>query len=309
MINNTFVFNPVRTNFIRPAIETLYKYTEMGGNRVVVVDQTLDGIGKIDGVHLVIKPHRNLGFAKSMNEGIIHGRHWGSKYITCCNDDIEFINKRWWDGILETFNQDEKILAVNPMSPREPGWGYGLEHGKYIDLIDYKETYTEEDYDYLLEGDFSAIQGLPDTFPKKKVGVIDAIATWCTVFKREFFDKFGMYDERFYPGGSEDYDLDARCYSCAWPEWRDECNPEYHSRMVGTTRSWVWHHWGSSKDKQGELGKGLPIIDELRWNNTDEIWKPELNEGTKYDPWGHYHDKNGIRKPSKRIKEVTVIDI
>lgn len=297
MINNTFVFNPVRTNFIRPAVATLYKHTDMTDNRVIVVDQTLDGIGKIDGVHLFLRPHRNLGFAKSMNEGIIHGRHWKSKYITCSNDDVEFINKRWWAGIEETFAQDEKIMAVNPMSLREPGWGYGLEHGKYIDLLPYKEEYTEEDYDFLLEGDFSKIENLPDSFPRKKVGVIDAIVTWCTVFKSEFFDMFGMFDEKFYPGGAEDYDMDARCYRKGY-------------RMVGTTRSWAWHHWGSSKDKQGELGKGLPIIDSLRWADLNSLWPASLNNGQNMDPWGRWTDKEtGMKYPMKRKKKIHVVDI
>ena len=213
------------------------------------------------------------------------------------NDDIEFINKKWWDGILETFDQDKKrIVAVNPMSPREPGWGYGLEHGKYIDLIEYKEDYDEKDYQYLLKGDFSKVQGLPDSFPKQKVGVIDAIATWGTVFKKAFFKKFGLFDERYYPGGGEDYDLNARCYREGY-------------RMVGTTRSWVWHWWGASKDTKDHQGKSLPIIPELVWMNPDYLWPPEKNNNQKMDPWGKWTDDKGEKHPMYRRKEIGIIDI
>ena len=40
---------------------------------------------------------------------------------------------------------------------------------KYISDVwkDKKEEYSKKDYDYLLEGDFSAVKNLPKTFPKK----------------------------------------------------------------------------------------------------------------------------------------------
>lgn len=298
MINNTFITNPIRPDFIERFIYTLYKYTPEGF-RLIVIDQTKDGIYDLvkDKTHLYMRPHRNLGFAKSMNEGIIHALHWGSKYITVSNDDVEFINSKWFSGIEETFAQDEKrIMAVNPMSPREPGWGYGWEHGKYIDLIEYKEVYDEKDYQYLLEGDFSKVEGLPDTFPRRKVGVIDAIATWCTVFKKEFFGKFGLFDERYYPGGGEDYDINARCYREGY-------------RMVGTTRSWAWHHWGKSKDDTDHKGKSLPAIQELVWMNPDALWPKEKNNGQGMDPWGKWTDEKGEKHPMYRIPEISVVDI
>src|SRR3990172_5712832 len=98
-IEVTFVFNPVLTQFIRPALESLYKFTPINF-RVVVVDQTKDGVYGLvhDLADLIIRnPKRlNLGFAKSMNEGIIHGLQWGSKYVAACNDDTLAIDPRWW---------------------------------------------------------------------------------------------------------------------------------------------------------------------------------------------------------------------
>jgi len=300
MILNTYIINPIRPDYIERCLETLYKHTDMTNCKVIVVDQTMDGLKlDMDKVHLVLRPHRNLGFSKSMNEGIIHGLRWESEYITCMNDDIEFIDLRWWDGIIETFAQDPKIMAVNPMSPREPGWGYGLPHGKYLDLLDYQESYDHDQYNWLLEGDFSHIKkekGFPASFPDKKNGVIDAIATWCTVFKRESFYKFGMWEERFYPGGAEDYDMNARVYREGY-------------RMVGTTKSWVWHWWGSSKDTAEHKGKSLPIMEELRWADTTSLWPPEKNNGQSYDPWGKWTDENGNKHPMYRDPIIGIIEI
>jgi GT2 family glycosyltransferase len=303
MIYNTFIFNPVRPDYIYRALETLYKYTDMTNNRVIVIDQTKNGLKLDSKVHMVIRPHRNLGFAKSMNEGIIHALHWGSQYITCANDDIEYMNSKWWNGILETFeNFKDRALAVNPECPRIPLWGYGRPHGEYVDLVGYKNEFTNSDYEFLLNGDFAKIkeeQKLPATFPEKKSGVTDAIATWHTTFKAEFFDLVGLFEERYYPGGGEDYDLNARAY-------RD------NYRMLGTTKSWVWHWWGSSKDQQSTKefkDTGMPIIPELRWMNPSMLYPPELNGGNNMDPWGHWTDENGKKIPLTRDTTIGVIDI
>lgn len=298
MVHNTFVINPIRTDYIERCLETLYAYTP-GNFKVIVVDQTKDGIlDKVEKyTHLYLRPHRNLGFSKSMNEGIIHGMRWNSKYITVMNDDIEFMDHRWWYGIEQTFDMDERIMAVNPMSPREPGWGYGLEHGEYIDILPYKETYKGEDYDFLLEGDFTGIDKKGSGFPDKKNGVIDAIATWCTVFRRDCIDQFGYFEERYYPGGGEDYDYNARVYRNGF-------------RMVGTTKSWVWHWWGSSKDHQGALGEqNLPIEDKYRWNNSGDLWPVEKNNGQQMDPWGKWTDKDGNKHPMYRVPEIGIVEI
>lgn len=314
MIYNTYIFNPVRADFIGRALETLYKYTDMENSRVIVVDQTKNGLfedwdlwQKIKPqIHLYMHPYRNLGFSKSMNEGIIHGLRWNSQYITCANDDIEFMHSSWWDGVVETFKSDSKILAVNPMSPKEPGWGYGLEHGTYLEVLPYKKEFTDEDYEYLLKGDFKKAKesfqplfdeaGRNNTYPETKNGMIDAIATWCTVFRGDAFSKIGLFEERFYPGSGEDYDLDARVY-------------RENYRMVGTTKSWVWHHWGSSKDKVAEHDtQSLPIIESLRWADTSFLYPPEKNEGQMMDPWGKVNLPDGTKRPVYRTPEIGIVD-
>lgn len=297
MIKNTFIYNPIRSDFIEKAIETLYRYTDMSESRVIVVDQTLNGLQlDMTKVHLVLRPHRNLGFSKAMNEGIIHALRWESEYITCANDDIEYMDSRWWDGILETFTNFPTALAVNPECPKIPLWGYGRPHGEYFDIIPHKDPFIPEDYDYLLKGDLrdQDLSHLPSTFPTQKSGVTDAIATWHTTFKREFFEKIGMWEERYYPGGGEDYDLNARAY-------------RENYRMLGTTRSWVWHWWGQSKDLT--TADALPAINELRWMKPHELWPAEKNGGQSMDPWGRWTDKKGVKHPMLRDSTIGVIEI
>src|SRR6266446_9711540 len=55
-----------------------------------------------------------------------HTRLQGDWSSDVCSSDLEFIDSRWFQGIIDTFAQDSKIIAVNPMSPKEASWGYGL---------------------------------------------------------------------------------------------------------------------------------------------------------------------------------------
>lgn len=114
---------------------------------------------------------------------------------------------------------------MNPSSIRIPAWAYGTTND--WELLPHKAEDTDADYQFLLAGDFTDVSGLPPRFPRRVTGLLDGICTWCTVFDTrrmrqaltEEGEKFGMmnplriyFDERFYPGGGEDYDLNARMY-------------------------------------------------------------------------------------------------
>lgn len=302
MIKNVFITACLRKDYLPRMIETLYEYTPHNF-KLIVVDQTLEGIGDMKGVHLTLRPHRNLGFSKAMNEGIIHALHWNSEYVTCINDDVELINKKWWDGIMDVFKMEstKEILIAAPESPRIPLWGYGDTEGNYVEVLPLEKARTEEGYQYLLKGDFSDVKtrypNLPASFPDNYVGVCDAMAAWCPVFKRKALTEIGLWDERFYPSSGEDYDLMGRIY-----------NKNY--RAVSTRGSWVWHWWGGSQDNKDIIAKtGLPIEPERGWNHLGDLWPPELNEGNNLDVWGWYTSKDGTRKPFKRVPEVYVEEI
>lgn len=310
---NTFIIPIIQPTYLERMLFTLYQYTERDSFNVIVIDQTgsreaQDKCEKY--AHLWIRPYRNLGFSKAMNTGILLSQ---TPYITLANDDIEFLHPTWFQGILDTFKQDEKIIAVNPNSPKEGAWGYGLTAENTVTWeapegfvrdpedsnsvipavpegkIASKEWFTtEEGYNYLLT-----------SHPRWQAGTVcDAIAMWCTIFKREGLEEIGLLDERFYPGGGEDYDMNCRAYSCGFPFPREKCDPSFHRRMVGSTRSWVWHEWSKSRNTDASD----PIFSRPRWNNNDELWGP------KFDVWGHYED-NEEKKPIVRKAEPIVDDL
>lgn len=315
---NSFVIPIIQGNYIGKMLETLWEFNEKGTFNVIVIDQTTsrETQEKYEHLsHIWLRPYRNLGFAKAMNTG---ARLAQTPYITFINDDVEFVNKKWWQGIMDAFEQDPTIIAVNPMCTKEPTWGYGLRDDNYSEWnpppefvlredgdkhymypvkdgkpFTYEDLKTEEGYDWIV-----------NNHPRyRKDTMVDAIAGWCVVAKTEGLQENGLYDEKFYPGGGEDYDMCARAYSCAWPTERDECDPKFHRRMVSTTKSYMWHHWSKSRNMSATTPKADIFSSAFRWNNNDELWK------NGFDVWGHKNLDNGKKKPYTRVKDITVVDL
>lgn len=291
---NTIIIPIIRDDNIGKCLETLEKFA---GHeyRVIVIDQTGDtkAYEKYhEFAHLWISAYRNLGFSKAMNTGI---RLADTEYVTLLNDDVEFINTKWWQGILDTFATDERIVAVNPMSPKEASWGYGYRSDNkdtwqppkgFVCNEDKEFVYPErdgkglfyqefndEDYDFLL-----------NNHPRwTKDTMCDGMAMWCAVIKKKTFDELGLLEERFFPGGGEDYDFNCRAYSKGY-------------RMVGSTKSWVWHHWSSSRNMVIPEEKKSYFASRPRWNANEQLW------GNEFDIWGR--DKSG--NPLKRLKSLHI---
>lgn len=312
-----FIIPIIRSDYITKYIEKLYKYTPIDF-KVIVVDGSLEqseAVKNRNRVHLWINSYRNLGFSKGNNTGAILALREKPNHIVFCNDDVEFISSNWWQGIMDTFNIDKQIIGVNPSSARIAMWGYGIDG--YLDLIDHKEEFTEEDYQFLLRGDFEQIKAtkkakttdgsefaIPASFPGKQSGVIDAVATWCTVFKADKFEEIGLWDERFFPGSGEDYDMMARAYSRAYPD-PSKTGEGQHYRVVGTSRSWAWHWWTRSKDYFKENPEAREKLMTVRPNFSDagDPWRKQ-NEGN-FDVWGNW-EKDGQKIPLIREKRIVV---
>jgi len=203
---------------------------------------------------------QNLGFAKAMNTGI---RLSDNKFCMCANDDIIWLNKRWWQGILDTFAQISNALCVNPASVCDPD-GKG---GKVImEGFEYKEDYDDATYDRLLE--------------KGKGWVVDGICMWGPVFMRERLEQVkgiipgkAWFDELFFPGGGEDYDLGRRAALSGF-------------RCVGSNKSYVWHHWYSTKHPDSGIATVKFSGDFAAKWRTDDCPNPDIfgNCGRKIVP-------------------------
>ena len=264
-VQNTFII-PVafEHSYVEKCIKSIHKYND--GYRIILIDQTPNAAMNylIDKVHVYVAVYRNLGFAKAMNMGIQMAT---TPYITLCNDDIEFINKKWFPAITALFDKAPNILAINPASIKD------IHGDRTKDWMPYKEMYTDEDYDYLMSPK-------PNNDPPYQPSwVFEGTMMFCTVFKAEALLKkqekenvyVGLLDEGFYPGSGEDYDWCMRCYSL--PKYKPEKGHEVPYKIVGYNGSWVYHHWLTSKNKFDWNG---PNLKKYRvWPGFREKWMTE----------------------------------
>lgn len=254
---NTIVFPVVRTDLIIPALESFWRFNAGDLHRVVVVDQSTSGLDDLVSsnlAHVHLRVYRNLGFAKAANVGF---RLADTRYVTICNDDVAWFDARWWAGIEAVFTRVKDAVGVNPSCPKITFGLTGASREKplYIGGFDSRQA-------CLVAGAFDR---LVEETPLK--GLVNGVAMWCTTFDRErLSSQVGLFDERFYPGGGEDYDLLARCAKSGL-------------HVYGTSESWLWHDWGASKDDKNHDGMAR-IAGQPSWNKIDELWP------AGFDAWG-----------------------
>jgi len=259
---NTFVIPTVlNEKGLARCIETIYKFHNEDDVRIIIVDNSKDGYAYKykDKVHCVVTSYRNLGYPKAVNFGIALS---DTKWITVVNDDVEFIHKDWFPNILEVFDKYKNVVAIAPSSVKV----YPTNPDK--DYLPYKEDYTQADWDGL----FVKKPGFDPNW------VYDATMFYCVVFKREAFEKVGLMDEGYWPGGGgDDYDWCRRCYLSG-------------NRVVQTLNSWIYHHWETSKNVVPLPKEDLERY--RKWAIFDEKW------GKDADLYGNTGPKD---KPTLRI--------
>ena len=200
-------------------LETLHARTPENF-RVIVVSQNHDRIlqERIKPLcHLFIQSYRQLGFAKACNTG---WRLADTPYVTILNDDVEFIDKRWWEGVKEGF-EDSTVVGVNPKSARQ--YTMGMSIG---DKLPYKEEWTPQEYEEMLALPYNSLQ---------------CQAMFCTTFRTDIAKRIGYFDEYFYPAGGEDIDWIIRAKGL-----REKANKFRGYSVISTPTSYVWHWWNQS---------------------------------------------------------------
>lgn len=271
---NTFVIPHLSGNLIHNCLETLYRYTEPNFY-VIVIDQSLEGldVNLRDSYRnlMVIRTPKsdvhhtgNLGFQQATNLGI---QLTQTPYVTFLNDDVEFVHKGWWQGVLDTFEKVEKAtpsrpaLLVNVASIKLPDWSVGKPKGEDHYILPYKEDYTDEDWRFLIDEEHYVNEHLTIT----PGSVIDGINLYCSVADTKRLLEVGLPDEFFYPGSAGDYDL------CCLASM-------FGYRCVSSTLSWVFHHWSKTFENGEQMQ--LLVQDELKHLDLRDKW------GDRFDLWG-----------------------
>lgn len=206
---------------VNECLESLRRNTPHGIiSKVILVDQSDEykDYGNLVDIHV---REKNIGYAKACNTGI---RLTNSPYVCCCNDDVKFVNKRWWEGIMEGFESDDKICVLNPSTYRDPdptGAATTTPGMKKYEM----EDVPDEVYDKLLVDYFHTT----------------GFCMFCPIFKRDLFNTVkgvipdkAWFNEIFKIGGGEDYAIQ-------WHVGKSGL------KAYSTGRSWVFHWWYKTK--------------------------------------------------------------
>lgn len=218
---NTFIIPTVNNvEGLIKCVESIYKYTPPNFRIISIFNGTMEDFitaytSLEDKVHMWIKPGRNLGFGKSMNQGIKLAQ---TEFVTLANDDVELIYEGWWEDIMKLYEEHPNMGGFNPHS------FINKKHtGERVIQYDQKDEYTAED-----------IVKMKEIF-RSEHWYAGLICTYFTICKKEMFDKIGLFDESFGLGSGEDYDLCVRATRGGY-------------MIAGGSKVMVKHWWGGTKD-------------------------------------------------------------
>ena len=138
----------------------------------------------------LIKNHGNMGFAVACNQGINAAR---GTYISLLNNDIE-VESNWLSKLYEGME-------------RHPECGMGTTKMMFLDQRDV--FYNTGDLFHAWSAGGGRGQGEKDVGQYDKEDYVFGACAGAGIYRREFFDKVGVFDEDFFIF-AEDVDLNMR---------------------------------------------------------------------------------------------------
>lgn len=202
---NTFIVTAVHGKYIERCLLSLNNTVDREKHRIIFVEAP--SLEERQTLHDLVRPHvdvyvrteKNYGYMKAVNMGL---RLVTTPYFTVVHDDVWFIHNGWWEEVREPLDADEKLLMLQPRQR----WRREAE--------ELPEFPTEEQYQEMIRG--------------ARSGSLSEI--YCMVFKSEWVDVCGYFDERIYPIGPEDLEIYRQAAA--------------YGRTVATTNAAVVYHKG-----------------------------------------------------------------
>jgi GT2 family glycosyltransferase len=148
----------------------------------------------------------NLGFIKAINIGLTLSvkKFGGVGNVALLNNDVE-VTEGWLDRMSRSMERDQTVKAVGPVTGECKSWQSYENAGVSVPVFTPPEGFAEMD----TEG---RARSLADCYGEL-AGRCGMLAFFCTVFKREVFEKIGFLDEAFGVGLGDDDDFCKRMKS------------------------------------------------------------------------------------------------
>lgn len=220
-----------------------------------------------------LRNEKNLGFGGGMNKGLDLISSFDWEFVVLANNDLLFTEK-WLEHMVDTFQRTPipKIGIVGPLSNLAGGTqGIQANYRTVADLDNYVKAHRQ-----MYRGQWH------------ESGIVVGLLM---LISRQFIDDVGVFDERFFPGCSEELDL------------------EYRGAIKGyryvVDRSTFVHHFGSKtlaavKESQDQRANFRLQRKRLRDKWADPVESPhEILAAERYHRRGM--DPEKYRKPNGRL--------
>lgn len=249
------VFNNVE--YTKKAVASLVKHTDNNLFELLIIDngstdetpQFLKSlVDRNNQMFRVLTLPKNLGFGGGLNRGLdlISSFKW--EYAVIANNDLLFTPK-WLKQMLETMTTApvDKVGIVGPMS-NFAGGSQGM-------AANYR---TVDDLDK-----FSDMHHQMNKGKWHEAGVVVGLLM---LFRRQFYDEVGFFDERFFPGTWEENDWELRGAIKGWKYVVDRSTFIHHygSKTIQTTEE--------SKDQRKNFVTNKQRFRD-KWCGVDSPWE------------------------------------
>ncbi len=181
--------------YLKKCLASLFRFTKPRSYELIIVDNASTDGARPHLRRLRARPNvkvrfnkENRFFAGGNNDGIKLAR---GRYVLLLNADA-VVGPEWLDRLLLCAERDSKIGVVAPRT----------NHAAGVQLVK-KPGYR----------DLRSFPTFAARWAKRFDGQVEAahrLIGFCLLIKREVLDKVGVLDERFGPGGYEDYDYCLR---------------------------------------------------------------------------------------------------
>ena len=241
---NTVIITAVHGVNIGRCLKTFMETVNRQEHRIIFIDSPSKIphdllYSKIkDYIDVYIKTEKNYGFSKSINLalGMVY-----TPYFTVIHDDCWFIHKGWWNEIKTALEGIPDMIMMQPTSLNRRG-----------PLRDGPEFISEEEYQKILASGGSVGTSVSEVY--------------CMVFKKEWLDLVGLFDESIFTIGPEDLEF-----------WR-------LSRAISKS--------SGGTEKVGIFHKGVGVA-EGNEGGADPVIHPDTKLNNFYERWGEVNNAPG----------------
>jgi GT2 family glycosyltransferase len=214
---------------IQKCLSSFFAKTQNPKCKVVVIDNaSTDGSTEMLQTNFpaaeLIKNIENAGFSRANNQGIRHALANNAEYVLLLNNDVEIIDEKWLENLIDVFESDKKIgiLGCKLLFPNGK-----IQHtGGIINL----------------SGGHNRGEGEKDAGQYDKIEFFNFVTGAVLIIKSSVIYKIGLLDEGFTPLYYEDVDWCVRARLCGY-------------KVAYTPNPKLIHHCGSSANKLGQEKK------------------------------------------------------